>query len=49
MNQDQSADTDQKAQTAKKQPPDDQGNILIDGFIKIFDPNTKEVLVEVRE
>jgi hypothetical protein len=29
--------------------PDDKGNIQIDSFVKIFDPNTQEVLVEVRE
>lgn len=29
--------------------PDEGGNIQIDGFVRIFDPNTKEIVIEVRE
>jgi hypothetical protein len=28
--------------------PDDCGTISVEGFIKIYDPNTKEVIVETR-
>jgi hypothetical protein len=29
--------------------PDDEGNVQIDGFVRIFDPNSKETILEVRE
>lgn len=29
--------------------PDDCGIVHIDGYVKIFDPNTNEILVEARE
>lgn len=32
----------------KEQKPDDKGNIKLDGYIKIFDPESKEVFVEKR-
>jgi len=32
--------------TAKR--PDEQGTISVEGFVKIFDPNTKEKFVEKR-
>lgn len=35
-------------QTNQQKKPDDLGNIQIDCHVKIFDPNTKEVLVETR-
>jgi hypothetical protein len=28
--------------------PDDRGTVSVEGFIKIFDPNTKEKFVEKR-
>lgn len=39
----------QPQDTTNHSKPDDQGNILIDGFIRIHDPNTNETLLEVRE
>lgn len=33
----------------KVQRPDDQGNIVISGFVRITDPKTKEIIIEVRE
>ena len=45
---------DQSKQTQEAQPqpkprrPNDTGVLQIDGFVKIFDPNTKEVFVEKR-
>ena len=33
-------------QPARK--PNDTGSISVEGFVKIFDPNTKEVMVEKR-
>lgn len=35
-------------QPQQQKKPDDLGNIQIDCYVKIFDPNTKEVLVETR-
>lgn len=32
----------------KPRRPNDMGRLQIDGFVKIFDPNTKEVFVEKR-
>ena len=32
----------------KPSVPNDTGSILVEGFIKIFDPNTKEKFVEKR-
>ena len=32
-----------------KDDVDDQGNILLDSHIKIFDPETQEVFLETRE
>lgn len=43
---------DQKAtpNTEVSQPPvDENGLVRIDGYVRIFDPNTKETLVEIRE
>lgn len=34
------------AQPSRK--PNDTGSISVEGFVKIFDPNTKEVMVEKR-
>lgn len=29
--------------------PDDKGIVHLDGYVRIFDPNTNEILVEARE
>lgn len=34
--------------TQPSRKPNDTGSISVEGFIKIFDPNTKEVIVEKR-
>lgn len=36
------------ATTANKRP-DEQGLVHIDAFVKITDPNTNEILIEIRE
>ena len=33
----------------RPQRPDDAGNIVISGFVRISDPETKETILEVRE
>ncbi len=38
--------TDDNSAVAKR--PNENGQILVDGVIKIFDPKTQEVFVEVR-
>jgi len=35
-------------QPAAKDRVNENGKILVDGFIRITDPNTKEVFVEIR-
>jgi hypothetical protein len=47
MEQD-TTDKSEKSQGAKRQP-DDKGFIQIDAYVKIWDPKSQEVLVEVRE
>lgn len=37
---------DQKANDPK---PNEKASFVVDTFVKIFDPNTKEILVEKRE
>lgn len=41
-----------KVQAPKPAPeprrPDDRGSIQVDGFVKIFDPNTQQVFLETR-
>ena len=32
----------------KQYKPNESGSIAIDGFVRVFDPNTKEVFVETR-
>ena len=39
----------QEASDRSSKSPDEGGNIQIDGFVRISDPNTKEIIVEVRE
>jgi hypothetical protein len=41
-----SDNTKQPNPTPKK--PNETGSISVEGFIKIFDPNTKQVIVEKR-
>lgn len=39
-------------QPVKEQPrrkPNEVGGIAVSGFVKIFDPNTKETILETRE
>ena len=40
----------QPAPAAEQAPkrPNETGTLQVDGFVKIFDPNTKEVFVEKR-
>jgi hypothetical protein len=38
--------TENQAQTPKEATPDEQGNLSIRGHIKIFDPETKEVIID---
>lgn len=40
---------EQKTQPEKKRKPDEEGQILVDEHIKIFDPNSGEVLLDKRE
>jgi hypothetical protein len=43
------SNTDKKMQNETKNPkPDEAGNVKIEGHIKIFDPETKEVFVDKR-
>jgi hypothetical protein len=35
-------------QTPAPKPANDTGSISVEGFVKIFDPNTKEKFVEKR-
>jgi len=39
----------QTAPTAKSSVPDDKGNIVISGFVRISDPQTEKTILEVRE
>jgi hypothetical protein len=39
---------DQAEQPRAPSVPNDTGGILVQGFVKITDPNTKEVIVEKR-
>jgi len=34
--------------TSATKPPNEKGTIHVEGFVKIFDPNTKEKFVEKR-
>ena len=43
----QNTTTNQPQQPAPK-PANDTGSIHVEGFVKIFDPNTKEKFVEQR-
>ena len=37
-----------KQDTKPKNVPNDTGTIMVDGCVRIHDPNTKEVFVEIR-
>jgi len=39
--------TETQAKPARK-PPNETGSISVEGFVKIFDPKTKETFVEKR-
>lgn len=48
---DEKIDQNKQPQPEQKQAPrrpNETGTLQIDGFVKIFDPNTKEVFVEKR-
>ena len=38
----------QKSDAVQPKRPDDLGNIQIAAYVRVFDPNTQEVLVEAR-
>jgi hypothetical protein len=44
----QSATSTQSAVTTQPTRPNENGAIHVEGFVKIFDPNTQEVIVEKR-
>lgn len=48
----QNNDDKPKTEVAQQQPrpkkPNDTGSISVEGFVRIFDPNTKEKFVEKR-
>jgi len=44
-----SQDNPQDYRAVQNRPADDSGLIHIDGYIKIFYPDTEHVIVEVRE
>jgi hypothetical protein len=41
-------DITQKQENITERKPDDKGNIQIDCHLKIYDPNTKQVMLETR-
>jgi len=41
--------TQNTQQTPVSARPNESGRIMVDGFVRIFDPHTKETIVEVRE
>jgi hypothetical protein len=48
-NQAQKTDTQVDAKVAPtSEKPNEKGKILVDGVVRISDPNTKEVFVEIR-
>jgi len=44
----QSATSTQSAVTTQPTRPNENGALHVEGFVKIFDPNTQEVIVEKR-
>ena len=47
MNENTTSKQPEQSQQAQKRP-NDTGSIRVEGFVKIFDPNTKEKFVEQR-
>lgn len=45
-NQQQPRDQDPAPDQTRK--PDDRGSVNVDGFVRIFDPNTQQVFLETR-
>lgn len=43
-------ETGDKVQDVEQPPrkPDDRGSVNVDGFVRIFDPNTQQVFLETR-
>lgn len=48
MNKDTSAQTTEKSNNTPAKRPNETGSISVTGFVRIFDPNTKEKFVEQR-
>lgn len=48
MNQNSEKQPPSNQKTAQPSRPNDTGSISVEGFVKIFDPATKEVYVEKR-
>lgn len=42
------SDTVQQVNPNVPANPNEKGNFSVDGYVKIFDPNTKEVILEKR-
>ena len=48
QNNDDKAKNNEVAQQPQPKKPNDTGSISVEGFVRIFDPNTKEKFVEKR-
>ena len=48
MNQNSEKQPSENQKTVQPSRPNDTGSISVEGFVKIFDPSTKEVYVEKR-
>ena len=47
-NKQQSTPTPPQSQPQPRRKPNEVGGIAVSGFVKIFDPNTKETILETR-
>jgi hypothetical protein len=48
MNENSTTNQPQQPASAGQKRPNDTGSIRVEGFVRIFDPNTKEKFVEQR-
>lgn len=48
MKQNDQKDTQKTASNSEQKKPNEQGAISVQGFVKIYDPKTKETFVETR-
>lgn len=48
MNENTQQKTENSAEKTAQRPANDTGSIRVEGFVRIFDPNTKEKFVEKR-